>query len=219
VSKSVDLRVTLRLTGEPKVLGSASAGAFEPVLAEKARLHRGGRFVISVEDVGIEVDAVRPGDGSGNRIDCDCRKGLVVVDRSENARQRVGEVEFAHDAVGERDPQRAHVEKLNVADTCEIGHAHRLLEGINDRKGGRFLSEGPVGSELVEMKGPPLFDESGRRLREASSDERAVVDAEQGLVLGIDRMEMRRVVISEVHVDHDPVELTQPWHVLNLRQG
>jgi hypothetical protein len=37
-------------------------------------------------------------------------------------------------------------------------------------------------------------------------------------VLGVDRMEVRRVVISEVHVDRYPVELTQPRHPNNLRR-
>jgi hypothetical protein len=36
-------------------------------------------------------------------------------------------------------------------------------------------------------------------------------------VFGVDRVEVGWIVISEVHVDHDPVELAEPGHPHNLR--
>jgi hypothetical protein len=105
-----------------------STGAFEPVLAEKARLHRGGRFVVAVQHVRIEVDAVRPGESSGNRVDCDCSETrVVVVDRGEHSRQGVGKVEFAHETIGERDPQRTLAEMLDGSHSGQ----NRLLRRVH----------------------------------------------------------------------------------------
>ena len=55
------------------------------------------------------------------------------------------------------------------------------------------------------MQLSPLLDEAHRRLRELTADRRPVVDADKCFVFGIDRMEVRRIVIGEVHVDRNPV--------------
>ena len=47
-------------------------------------------------------------------------------------------------------------------------------------------------------------------------DRRTVVNADQRFVFDVDGVEVRRVVIDEVHVDHDPVELAQPRHAHNV---
>jgi hypothetical protein len=62
----------------------------------------------------------------------------------------------------------------------------------------------------------PLLDESCRSLRKLATDERAVGDSDECLVLGVDRVEVRWVVVAEVHVDRDSVELAEPWHVGSL---
>ncbi len=64
----------------------------------------------------------------------------------------------------------------------------------------------------------PLLNQSHRSLRQPTSDRRAVMNPDESFVFGIDGMKMGRIVIDEIHVDDDPVELTQPWHGLNLRR-
>lgn len=71
--------------------------------------------------------------------------------------------------------------------------------------------------QLGFVNGAPLLDEAGGGSGEFAADDRAVVDANQRFVLGVDRVEVRWVVIAEVHVDHDPVELTQARHDSYLR--
>ena len=84
--------------------------------------------------------------------------------------------------------------------------------------GGGLLRERPVGNELVVVKLSPLLDEVHRRPRKRASDRRTVVDPDQRLVLAVQGMEVRRIVIDEVHVDHDAVELAQPRYLNNLRR-
>ena len=175
-----------------------SAGALEPVLAEKSWLRCCCRFVISVQNVWIEIDSVRPGDRPGNRVHRGCSEALIVVDRCKHARQGVSEVLFAHEAIRERDTQRSRAEMIDGGHSGERGHGHRLLERVDPREGGWLLREGPVGRELVMVQPSPLLDELRSGPWEVSSDGRAVFDTDQRFVLGVDRMEVRRVVVCEV---------------------
>jgi hypothetical protein len=79
-----------------------------------------------VQNVGVQVDAIRPGDRASNRIDRDFSEDLIIVDRCEHARQCVGEVEFAHEAIGERDAQETRAEMFDGGDAGESGHEHTL---------------------------------------------------------------------------------------------
>jgi hypothetical protein len=93
----------------------------------------------------------------------------------------------------------------------------RLLERLDDGQRSGFLSAFPVGDQLVVVELTPLLDEVAGGLGEPAADGLAGVDPDQRFVFGLDRMEVRRVVILEVHVDHDPVELAESWHHLRLR--
>ena len=57
------------------------------------------------------------------------------------------------------------------------------------------------------MQESPLIDESHCGPRKFTVDRRAVVDTHQDFMFGVDRVETRRIVVGEVHVDHNPVEL------------
>jgi hypothetical protein len=171
-----------------------------------------------VQDVGVEVDAVRPRDRASNRIDRDSSEDIIIVDRCEHARQCVGEVEFAHEAIGERDAQETRAEMLDGCDAGENGHVHTLLERLDPRQGCWLLGQQPVRKKFIAVKRSPLLNQARCSPGKVTSDRAAIVDTDQCFVLGVDRMEVRRVVISEVHVDRYPVELTQPRHPHNLRR-
>lgn len=53
--------------------------------------------------------------------------------------------------------------------------------------------------------------------RQGASDGVARRDVDDGFVISSTRMEVRRAVISDVHVDDDAVEGGQPRHSLNYR--
>ena len=94
-----------------------------------------------MQDVGVEVNAIRPGDRVSNRIDRDSSTDLIIVDRCELARQCVGEVEFAHEAIGERDAQQTRAETLDGCDAGENGHEDSYWSGsIPDRAVGSWAN-------------------------------------------------------------------------------
>ena len=68
------------------------------------------------------------------------------------------------------------------------------------------------------VKCSPLLYQARCGPGKVTFDRAAIVDTDQCFVLGVDRMEVRRIVISEVHVDRYPVELAQPRHPNNLRR-
>ncbi len=77
----------------------------------------------------------------------------------------------------------------------------------------------PVARQLGHVEFAPLLNEFGCRSRKVTADERAIVDTDQRFVLGVDRVEVRRVVVNEVHVDDDSVELAESGHAPNLRRA
>jgi hypothetical protein len=70
----------------------------------------------------------------------------------------------------------------------------------------------PVRRELVDVKSSPPLDQLPGDLGQLATDHQAVVYSYESLVLGVDRVEVRWIVVAEVHVDRDPVELTEPRH-------
>jgi hypothetical protein len=62
------------------------------------------------------------------------------------------------------------------------------------------------------MKAGPLADELEGAGREAAHQYIAALDRDHGMVLGVSSMEVRRLVIVEVHRDRDPVEEADPGH-------
>lgn len=59
----------------------------------------------------------------------------------------------------------------------------------------------------------------GLNARWPTADGRAVRDADDCFVFGVDRVEVGKVVVAEIHVDGDPVELAESWHDANRRDG
>src|SRR5215210_916391 len=91
-----------------------------------------------------------------------------------------------------------------------------LLQGLNARQSVWLLCNYPVRRELADVKLTPLLDQACRSFRKLATDQKAVGDPNECLVLGVDRMEVRRIVVAEVHVDRDSVELAESRHAGSL---
>lgn len=171
---------------------------------------RGGEL-ITVQDVGIEIYSIWPADGAGNRIDGNPGERAWVLERFEHAlsKDRV-EVELAHQSVGEREAEPTCTEVLDLYDPSWSDHVVRLPKGFDGKDRLRALCSLPVGGELIAVQHDPLSDETCGCARKAAAKKRAVSDPHQRFVLAVDGMNVRRLVIGEVHVDHDAVELAQP---------
>lgn len=74
------------------------------------------------------------------------------------------------------------------------------------------MGKRPIGCEFVFVQHPPLLDKARGGPWQIASDREPITDSDQGLVLRVDRMKVRRVVIRKVHVDHNPVELAKSRH-------
>ena len=72
--------------------------------------------------------------------------------------------------------------------------------------------DAPGGFKLLTGHLSPLGHESHRARRQLSGDHGQAADCDHGLVLGVLSMEVRRLVIVEVHRDHDSVEEAEARH-------
>lgn len=168
--------------------------------------------------VRVEIDSVRPVDRAGNRIDRYLSEGAQIPERLVHTLLKDPiEVELAYQPVREREPQPMRTKVLHFYDPGRPDHCSRLAKGLDRNDALGLLGSLPVGAQLVSVEEHPLLDEACGRARKAAAKERAVVDPHLSLILAIDGVDMRRPVVTEVHVDHNPVELAQPRHSPTLR--
>lgn len=113
-----------------------------------------------MQDVGIEVEAVRPAHRSCGPINRCAGEGDVIVECCENAGQCAREVEFADKPVREHDAQRTSSDVFDLGHSSENSHMHSLLEGLNGQQRSRYLPEVPVPRQLGFVRGGPHLDES-----------------------------------------------------------
>ena len=71
----------------------------------------------------------------------------------------------------------------------------------------------PVSAQLVSVKHRPLQNEGERTPRQLSPEDVESVNADESLVLLIDRVEVRGLMIVEEHPDDDPEESAQLRHL------
>ena len=119
--------------------------------------------MIPVQDVRVEIDAVRPTDRSGDTVHRRPSERRVVIDRGQNPGKLAHEVELPHQSVRERHTKRAGAEVLDIGYSGERGHNHRLLEGLDRGQGGRLLRRQPVVRyQFVVMERLPLLAHASR---------------------------------------------------------
>ena len=156
---SIDKRSDGRYRARPR---RPSTSLLQPVLAHEPRLHARCGGMIPVQDVRVEIDAVRPTDRSGDTVHRRPSERRVVIDRGQNPGKLAHEVELPHQSVRERHTKRAGAEVLDIGYSGERGHNHRLLEGLDRGQGGRLLRRQPVRYQFVVMERPPLLAHASR---------------------------------------------------------
>ena len=67
------------------------------------------------------------------------------------------------------------------------------------------------------MKDSPPLDEFGGSSPESTGKEPTIVDPDECGVATVDRVEVGRVVVCEVHEDHDPEEFAESRHCRTVR--
>jgi hypothetical protein len=90
-----------------------------------------------------------------------------------------------------------------------------LLERIDRNERGGSLSQLPVGEELAAVQFKPLLHQVVGNTWQGATDDQTIVDPYERLVLAILCVEVGRTAVSQVHEDHDPVELAEAGHVVD----
>lgn len=107
----------------PFELSWRSGGLLEAVLAQQGWCVPRGRFLITVQNIRVEIDSVWPADGPCRAIDRNSAEGIVIVDCRQDAGERSGEIDLADKAVREDHAQLTCAEVLDPSDTNESIHA------------------------------------------------------------------------------------------------
>jgi len=110
-------------SGQHPTSGS-SVGWLQPTLANEPWAHSRCSFEVAVQHVGVEVDPPGPAHRARSCIDRRGREAKVVVERAKHSAQRTREVEFANEAVGERDAQQPPTKVLRCHDANERLHGN-----------------------------------------------------------------------------------------------
>ena len=95
-----------------------------------------------------------------------------------------------------------------------VGRFNLLVQGRNLRRGLHRLSGAESFSQIVLMNRSPLNDKPTGSRWKLPLDERQGVDINDRLSPSVKRMEMRRLVITEIHLDYDTVKSRKLRHGL-----
>lgn len=190
-----------------------SAGRTQVVFVQQDGTVAGRRGVFTVENVGIEVDAVGPGDRAGDGVHGNlCEHGSISERLEDTTFEDAVEVELAHQAVGEGEAQPEVTQVFDIYDSRRSAHRRTLSKGLDRDERCRSLRPLPVVRQVRPMQLGPLPHEASRSTRKGAGEERGVRDPHERLVAAVDRVEVGRLVILPVHVHDDPVELAEPRH-------
>ena len=174
------------------------------------------RGVVTVENVGIEVDAVGPADRAGDGVHGHlCEQGSIPERLEDATLQYAVEVEFTYQAIGEGEAQAEVTQVIDIDDSRRSAHGLRLAKGLDREERCGRLRTVPVVRQLRPMPLGPLPNEATRSAGKGACKERGVGNPHERLFTAVDRMEMGRLVILPVHVDDNPVEFAEPGHAAN----
>lgn len=166
-----------------------------------------------MENVGIEVDAVGPGDRAGDGVHrCLCEEGSVPERFEDATLEYPVEVELANQAVGEGEAEPEITQVFDIDDSRRPAHGRRLAKGVDRDERRRSLRPLPIVQKVRPMQLSPLPDQATRSPRKGAGEEGGVSDPHERFVGAVDRVEVGRLVILPVHVHDDPVELAEPGH-------
>ncbi len=171
-----------------------------------------GRLEVAVQDKRIEVRAIGPHNRPQLTIHTNLREKAWVSKRLKHGTMQLpGEIDIAGAAIAEAEPQSIVAENLNGGDAHEVHHPI-LRQRIDRLRSTAILRPTPVRLQLRPMQRRPLAHELERTTRQIANEHRSGLDRNHRMVLGVLSMEMRRLVIVEIHRDHDAVEDADPGH-------
>lgn len=101
---------------------------------------------------------------------------------------------------------------LDFDDPGQFAHVTSLLKRLDGEQGLRHLGPLPVRDELAPAEARPFADQTLGHAGQRAVNDGPVLDAHLGFVPAVDGVEVRRIVVPPLHVDHDAVELGQPRH-------
>ena len=172
----------------------------------------GGRLEVPVQHEWVEVGAVGPYDSAEVIINSDLREEVRIGQRLEDrAMQFSGEIDVAPAAVAEADSEPVVAEHLYRCHRYE--HHPSILRQRVDRLGNSSAMYAlPICLELLAVEGRPLCHELERAARQFAHEHPRAVNRDHRMVLCVLRMEVGRLVVVEVHRDHDAVEEADAGH-------
>lgn len=173
-----------------------------------ARPRSCSRLEVAMQDKRIKVSAVGPDDGTELRIDAHFAEEVRVSKWLEDGSvQLPGKINLARAGIAEAKPQPVMAKHLYRSD-IHILHRSSLAQRVDRVWGPSLLCQSPVGPQLVAVHTGPFAYQLVSAGGQATYKYTAVRDADGGVVLGVAHVEMGRLVIIEVHRDHDPVKET-----------
>jgi hypothetical protein len=178
----------------------------------------GGRLEVPVQYEWIEIGAVGPDDSAEFVVHPHLREEGRIAQRLEDrAMQLSGEIDVAPTAVAEAESEPIVAEHLNRRHGYE--HHRSILRQRVDRLGnGPAVYALPIGLKLLTMEGCPLCHKLERTAWQFAHKHPHVVNRDHRMVLGVLCMEVGRLVVVEIHRDHDAVEEADAGHGAIMRR-
>jgi hypothetical protein len=171
-----------------------------------------GRLEVPVQHEGIKVGAVGPDHGAKLVVYSHLREEVRIGQRLEDrAVQLSGEIDVSLAAVAEAESEPVVTEHLYRCH-CYENHRSILRQRIDRLGDGSAMHKLPVGLKLLAVQGRPLGHELERSAWQSAHQHRLAVNRDHCVVLGVLRMEVGRLVVLEVHRDHDAVEEADAGH-------
>jgi hypothetical protein len=170
------------------------------------------RLEVSVQYEGIEVGSVGPHNGAQLVVYLHPSEVAGIRQRLEDGTvQLPDEIHIACAAVAEAKPELVVTKHVYRGDAYEI-HASILRQRVDGLGRTSVLSHLPICFQLLAVQTRPLGHELERASRETAHKHLIAADDNRRVMLGVLGVEVGRIVIVEVHRDHDSVEEADARH-------
>jgi len=174
---------------------------------------------VAVQHERVEVGAVRPYDGAQLVVHTHLGEEVRVGEGLEHGSTQLAfQVNVARATVAEAESEPVVTEHLYRCDAHEV-HVPILRQRVDRLGSAAVLRALPISFQFLAVQTCPLVHEPECTTRQRADDHRPVANRDRGMMLGVLGVEMGRVVVIEVHRDHDAVEEADPGHVTIMRDG
>src|ERR1043166_8503679 len=164
-----------------------------------------GEMGLVIEDVGIEIDAVGPDNRTGLGVDTNLSEVVGVLEGSEHAPMTPHGGPKINNSLRTVRKRQAHNEMGADFDTgnSRVIRQHCSLQRRNRQCRQLGAKPLPVLDELRLMDSSPFHCQGQDSWRKISAQKPDWMDNHPRSIPGIERMEVRRAVVVEVHPDDD----------------